>query len=124
MSQVTAARPEPFVSEGTSPPASTSTAPGFRPGFTGLRCRGCGTPQETAALFVCPRCFGPLEPTYDLVDVRQHLTREAIEARPAGVWRLAELLPVERVPEGAYVPGFEQGLRHVRPADGAIAGDL
>lgn len=98
MGQITAARPEPFVSEGTSPPAATSTDPGFQPGFTGLRCRSCGTPQETAALFVCPRCFGPLEPTYDLVGLRQRLTREAIDTRPTGVWRLAELLPVERIP--------------------------
>ena len=93
MSQTTVLRPEPFVTEGSSPPADD-----FRPGFTGLRCRSCGTPQETAALFVCPRCFGPLEPTYDLVGLRQRLTREAIEARPSGVWRLAELLPVERIP--------------------------
>ena len=98
MSQVTATRPEPFVSEGSSPPASGPTAPGFRPGFTGLRCRSCGTPQETAALFVCPRCFGPLEPTYDLVDLHARLTRESVEARPAGIWRLAELLPVDAVP--------------------------
>jgi threonine synthase len=98
MSQVTAVRPEPFVSEGSSPPAATSSDPGFQPGFTGLRCRSCGTPQETAALFVCPRCFGPLEPTYDLVGLRARLTREAIDARPAGVWRFAELLPIEDVP--------------------------
>jgi threonine synthase len=98
MSQVTAVRPEPFVSEGTSPPAPAATTPGIQPGFTGLRCRNCGTPQETAALFVCPRCFGPLEPTYDLVGLRQRLTREAVDARPAGVWRLAELLPVDRIP--------------------------
>ncbi|MEZ4597727.1 MAG: threonine synthase [Chloroflexota bacterium] len=96
MSQVTAVRPEPFVSEGSSPPAATPS--GFQPGFTGLRCRSCGTPQETAALFVCPRCFGPLEPTYDLAGLRQRLTREAIEARPSGVWRFAELLPIEHLP--------------------------
>jgi threonine synthase len=98
MSQTTALRPEPFVSEGSSPPAPTPAAPGLQPGFTGLRCRRCGTPQETAALFVCPRCFGPLEPTYDLVGLRQRLTREVIDARPAGVWRFGELLPIERIP--------------------------
>ncbi|MFN8519529.1 MAG: threonine synthase [Chloroflexota bacterium] len=98
MSQTIALRPEPFVTEGSSPPATASTPSGFRPGFSGLRCRSCGTPQETAALFVCPRCFGPLEPTYDLAGVRSRLTRDAIEARPAGVWRFAELLPIEHVP--------------------------
>jgi threonine synthase len=96
VSQVTATRPEPFVSEGSSPPIAS--APGFRPGFTGLRCRSCGTPQETAALFVCPRCFGPLEPTYDLAGLRARLTRDVIEARPAGIWRLAELLPIDELP--------------------------
>jgi threonine synthase len=96
MSQTTALRPEPFVTEGSSPPA---TRQGFQSGFTGLRCRSCGTPQATAALFVCPRCFGPLEPTYDLVGLRGRLTREVIDARPAGVWRFAELLPIERIPD-------------------------
>ncbi len=98
MSQVTALRPEPFVTEGSSPPATSATRPGFQPGYTGLRCRNCDTPQETAALFVCPRCFGPLEPTYDLVGLRARLSREAIDARPGGLWRLAELLPIEHVP--------------------------
>jgi threonine synthase len=47
---------------------------------------------------VCPRCFGPLEPTYDLAGLRQRLSHAAIEARPAGIWRFAELLPVDQVP--------------------------
>lgn len=98
MSQVSTLRPEPFVTEGTSPPSVAPAGQGFRPGFTGLRCRNCGTPQETAALFVCPRCFGPLEPTYDLVGLRERLTRDVIDARPRGLWRLAELLPVEHIP--------------------------
>jgi threonine synthase len=98
VSQVTALRPEPFVSEGSSPPDPTATRPGFQPGFTGLRCRNCGTPQETGPVFVCPRCFGPLEATYDLAGLRTRLRREDIEARRPDIWRFAELLPVETIP--------------------------
>ncbi len=95
MSQITATRPEPFVSEGSSPPASRS---GFQPGFSGLQCRSCGTPQATAPVFVCPRCFGPLEPTYDLPALRARLTRAELDARPADLWRFAELLPLDTLP--------------------------
>ena len=98
MSQVTSVRPEPFVTEGSSPPRSTTIRPGFQPGFTGLRCRNCGTPQETAPVFVCPRCFGPLEATYDIPGLRARLRREDIDARPADLWRFAELLPVDTIP--------------------------
>ncbi len=98
MSQITATRPEPFLSEGSSPPAATSDPPGFRPGFTGLRCRNCDTPQETAPVFVCPRCFGPLEATYDLDSLRGRLDRATLDARPASIWRYAELLPIETIP--------------------------
>jgi threonine synthase len=86
------------VSEGSSPPDATTTRPGFQPGFTGLRCRNCGTPQETGPVFVCPRCFGPLEATYDLAGLRTRLRREDIEARRPDIWRFAELLPVETIP--------------------------
>src|SRR5262245_8737645 len=98
VSQVTSLRPEPFVSEGSSPPSASTTRPGFRPGFAGLRCRNCGTPQETAPVFVCPRCFGPLEATYDLAGVRGRLRREDVDARPPDLWRFAELLPVDTLP--------------------------
>jgi threonine synthase len=105
-------RPEPYVSAGTSPPAASSTsyapAPAdqeFTPGFTGLRCRECGTPADTGPVFVCPRCFGPLEATYDLDRLGRTLTREVLDARSPSIWRYAELLPLDRVPAGGLTVG-------------------
>ena len=111
MSQITATRPEPYLSEGSSPPPAAVTAEPFRPGFTGLRCRNCDTPQETAPVFVCPRCFGPLEATYDLASLRSRLDRATLDARPASIWRYAELLPIETIP----TEGLRVGLSPLVP---------
>ena len=93
---------DPYVSEGTSPPYRRD----FTPGFTGLRCRACGTPHDTGPVFVCTRCFGPLE-----ADLRPRRpappasTRSTLDARPADLWRFAELLPLDRIPTaGLRVP--------------------
>ncbi len=32
---------------------------------TGLRCKECGATYPLEALYVCERCFGPLEVGYD-----------------------------------------------------------
>ncbi|MFN8622717.1 MAG: threonine synthase [Chloroflexota bacterium] len=101
-------RPEPYVSAGTSPP---SDAP-FTPGFSGLRCRACGTAYPSGPVFVCTRCFGPLEATYDLAGLRGRLTRELLDDRPATIWRFAELLPVESLP----TRGLRVGLSPLTPA--------
>jgi threonine synthase len=89
---------DPYVSEGTSPP-DTAT---FTPGFTGLACRACGAPYEAGPLFVCTRCFGPLEPVYDYDSVRRSITRAQIESRPADLWRLTELLPLDSIPSARF----------------------
>jgi threonine synthase len=64
----------------------------------GLRCRACGRPESLGPSYVCAACFGPLEVAYDLDVVRSTLSRAAIEARPPGIWRYLELLPVETRP--------------------------
>lgn len=92
----TAIRPEPYVTEGSSPPATRT----FHPGFAGLRCRACGQEAPEGPVFVCVRCFGPLEAVYDLDGVRDRLSRELLEAREATIWRWAELLPVSTFPTG------------------------
>jgi threonine synthase len=104
-------RPEPFLSEGSSPPDSPPAAAdrppsdAFEPGFTGLRCRACGEPAGEGPHFVCSRCFGPLEATYDLAGLRARLDRRRLEAREADLWRLAELLPLGTRPSaGLRVP--------------------
>lgn len=63
--------------------------------FTGFACVGCGTtygPRQD--LLLCPSCDNLLEATYDYADLRRHLDRDAIAARPSGLWRWRELLPV------------------------------
>jgi threonine synthase len=114
MSQTVATRPDPYVSEGTSPPNRQAAEPGtaFVPGFTGLRCRACGTPSPSGPYFVCTRCFGPLEATYDLKTAASHLSRELLDARPSTIWRYAELLPVDSIP----TTGLRVGLSPLTPA--------
>jgi len=114
MSQTTAARPDPYVSEGTSPPTPRTADPDtvFVPGFSGLRCRACGTPSPSGPYFVCTKCFGPLEATYDLSAAASRLSRELLDARPATIWRYAELLPVDTIPTA----GLRVGLSPLTPA--------
>ena len=103
MTQATTTHVDPYLSEGTSPPHAPENA--FVPGYAGLRCRACGTPHETGPLFVCTRCFGPLEPTYDLPAIAKRVSRSTFDARPADLWRFAELLPLDRIPTaGLRVP--------------------
>jgi threonine synthase len=64
----------------------------------GLRCRACGQLEPLGPSYVCAACFGPLEVAYDLDVVRTSLSRATIEARPAGIWRYLELLPVAAKP--------------------------
>jgi threonine synthase len=63
--------------------------------FTGFTCVGCRAPYgATQDLLLCPVCSNLLEANYDLPGLRERLDRDAIAARPAGVWRWRELLPV------------------------------
>ena len=64
----------------------------------GLRCRECGQAYDKAPIHVCEMCFGPLEVAYDYARIGKVLTRAAIEARPASMWRYAELLPLDGPP--------------------------
>jgi len=49
VSQTTATRPEPFVSEGSSPPPSVRTDPGFHVGLIGDICLASGTGARECA---------------------------------------------------------------------------
>ena len=73
---------------------------------TGLACRECGQEYPVAPLHVCETCFGPLEVVYDYESIRQHLTRQVIESRPASLWRYRELLPVSAEPQVGLHSGF------------------
>src|SRR5688572_24875279 len=64
-----------------------------------LRCKECSTEYELGARYVCERCFGPLEVTYDherIDDVAE--ARRRIQGGPQNIWRYAEYLPLEAPP--------------------------
>jgi threonine synthase len=90
--------------------------------ITGLRCRGCGALQaDQEAIFACRTCGGFLEARYDLAKAAQVLDRDEISARPRGLWRYRELLPVRD--ERAVVSLAEGGApllrsRRIGPALG------
>jgi threonine synthase len=73
---------------------------------THLSCRRCGAEQPTDGIGTCPRCFGPLDPVYDLDAVRREFTRERIESGPASLWRYAAFLPVEAPTDARLAPGL------------------
>jgi threonine synthase len=72
-----------------------------------LKCRECGSEYPLEALYVCERCFGPLEVAYD----HSHLlgedgaldvdgVRRRIQAGPQNIWRYADFLPLVGGPPG------------------------
>jgi threonine synthase len=67
-----------------------------------LRCKECGTEYALEALYVCERCFGPLEVVYDhgaLGDVGA--ARRRIQAGSTDLWRYADFLPLGDGPQGS-----------------------
>jgi len=96
----------------TTPPRSSevgasmagSTA-GATPRIRGLRCKNCQRPEALGPSYVCPACFGPLEVVYDYDVIRDLLDRATIAARPPGIWRYLELLPVEARPARGLAVG-------------------
>jgi len=74
----------------------TSTNPGAR--IIGMQCRNCGRVEPIGLSYVCPGCFGPLEVAYDYEIVGRTLTKAALATRAPGIWRYAELLPVDAPP--------------------------
>ena len=73
---------------------------------TSLRCRNCGTERDLDPVGACAACWGPLEPVYDLDELRPTFTRETIAAGPPSLWRYGALLPVETPSEPRLAPGL------------------
>ncbi len=71
-----------------------------------LRCRACDAEYPLDPIGVCARCFGPLDPVYDLDEVRATLTRDTVAAGPQSLWRYAPLLPVSPPAEPRLAPGL------------------
>jgi threonine synthase len=67
-----------------------------------LQCKECKERYELDALYVCERCFGPLEARYE----HDHLTgdiaelRRRIQGGPQNIWRYADFLPLAAGPPG------------------------
>ncbi len=64
--------------------------------ITRLNCSGCGKIYSASEVNTfCADCNSPLLAEYDLDLARQHLRREDFSARPWGMWRWHEFLPVQ-----------------------------
>jgi len=91
---------------------SNVSAPGELGSALCLQCRECGCQVPLEAEYACHECFGPLEVSYR---VPEHVTRQAIEAGPASMWRYEPFLPV--APGAASRPGLQPGLTRLVRAD-------
>ena len=63
---------------------------------THLQCKECKSEYPLEALYVCERCFGPLEVAYDhsrLAGGDSDELRRRIQAGPQNIWRYADFLP-------------------------------
>jgi threonine synthase len=61
--------------------------------ITHLECSKCGERRSHEKLQNLCACGGPLLARYDLAKAARTLNREALKARPATMWRYAEVLP-------------------------------
>jgi threonine synthase len=81
-----------------------------------LKCKECSETYPLEALFVCDRCFGPLEVQYDLSRLDPAETKRRIQAGPQNIWRYADFLPFERPPRSALGAGSTPLVRADRLA--------
>jgi len=88
---------------------------------TALRCRICTAEYPLDPVGVCAKCFGPLEPVYE---VGRKVTREQIEAGPPNIWRYAPLLPVAPPAEQRLAPGNTPLVAAPRLASAVGVGEL
>src|SRR5258708_33974700 len=65
-----------------------------------LQCRECKSEYPLEALYVCERCFGPLEVAYGRaqVELSGAARRRRIQAGPQNIWRYADFLPAAAPP--------------------------
>jgi threonine synthase len=79
-----------------------------------LTCKECKTSYPLEALFVCERCFGPLEVTYDYSGLDVHEVRRKMQAGPRSIWRYTDFLPFERPPRDPLTTGTTPLIRAER----------
>jgi threonine synthase len=68
-----------------------------------LHCLVCQAEYDPAAVAICERCLGPLEPSYP---ARQLPDRTTIAGRDRSLWRYAEFLPLEGRPRFSLDTGL------------------
>jgi threonine synthase len=90
-----------------------------------LKCKECREEYELGASYVCERCFGPLEVSYDYsaLDDPAELRRK-IQAGPPSIWRYADFLPFERRPRTGLDAGFTPLIRAERLAERLGVGEV
>jgi threonine synthase len=69
---------------------------------THLECKECKAQYPLEALYVCDRCFGPLEVAYDHGRLASDVPelRRRIQGGPQNIWRYADFLPLAGGPPG------------------------
>src|SRR5580658_7495558 len=74
-----------------------------------LQCKECKAEYPLEALYVCERCFGPLEVAYDHSATSRDVgaLRRRIQGGPQNIWRYADFLPTTAYGRGA--PGVPPG---------------
>ncbi len=89
-----------------------------------LSCKECGQAFPLEALYVCDRCFGPLEVVYDHSGFDPAAAKRKIQAGPANIWRYADFLPLAGRPHDPVQPGFTPLVRADRLADRLGLGEV
>jgi len=78
---------------------------------THLTCRECKTEYPLDASYVCNRCFGPLEVTYDHSALGSpDEVRRRIQGGTQNIWRYADFLPLTTPPAAAGRRSSQVGL--------------
>src|SRR6478609_6196956 len=67
-----------------------------------LQCKECKSEYPLEALYVCDKCFGPLEVAYDHSRLGGDVAelRRRIQGGPQNIWRYADFLPLAGGPPG------------------------
>ncbi len=79
-----------------------------------LQCSDCGKKFSLHEIHTyCPDCQSPILVKYDLEATRQHVDREEIHARPKGMWRWHELLPVREAQNMVSLGEGDAALLHL-----------
>jgi threonine synthase len=87
-----------------------------------LRCKECAAEYGLEALYVCERCFGPLEVAYEPITTDPDALRRRIQAGTQDIWRYADFLPLAGGAPGpanplARHPGLPAGATPLVRAD-------